>query len=868
MRIKNKKNSNFLNFKINQLLALKIYFLFSIFVVVLISILFFNTGFWDRNKKNIITLAHLNGIINYKHYPEILYHKGNSLFINQKKIYLNINQKNTYKLEQNRQNILKNIELRSITNRAHQEFVEVTGSITSKDKKLRSDIRLKGDRKIHFQSRENSSYKLTLKKDNYFNQMKKFSLQKPRIRNYLHEWIFHELLGEGNLIKINYDFYDFYLNGEYQGYYNLEEGFGKTLLERNNRRNGPIFSIFEEIKESSKDQKFELYNKNYWTKKENIQVAQKAVQNLNNFFSGNASAEDIFDLSKWAWFFAVVDLTYTYHGAALKSVKFYFNPINEKIEPIGYDGHRLLPNFNKSILSYKPNLNKTIFDLASNKGSYEWIKKFFFQNKKINKEFYREYVKSVNALTNTSFLDNFFKKRTKEIDRINSGIYTDNYIYDYDTTRESGIGIYYYDKKDIYRRAEYLLDKIQINKNKLFVELNYKELKISSFDKNNVVLIKPKLKCKSNDLTFNNIDLSNNQTNIIIKDLNIFHQCDKISFLSEIDNSEYIYEINKYNNFSDFKNFFNINNYKKYFNEYDNNILKLNKNVSEFKESVYIPKNFTVKISPSQKIILLNEATIYSNSPWEAVGNKDNKILITGRINNYGGGLIITDTNERSIFDHVYFEYLNGFKKNLHKGGIIMGAINFNNTHVTLKNINVKNIDTEDSINIFNSRFDLENCYFSNIFSDAIDFDFSDGKAKNIEFNTIGNDAIDFSGSKATVENISFNKVGDKVISVGENSLVKIRNLEGKNSLIGVASKDGSSTYLENANFIDVEYPFTAYKKKEVYEFGNLNLNNYSVDGFKKKFVRDLESIIFDNKLKKEMGSINQETELIIKNII
>ena len=67
---------------------------------------------------------------------------------------------------------------------------------------------------------------------------------------------------------------------------------------------------------------------------------------------------------------------------------------------------------------------------------------------------------------------------------------------------------------------------------------------------------------------------------------------------------------------------------------------------------------------------------------------------------------------------------------------------------------------------------------------------------------------------QSTAENISFNKVGDKVISVGENSLVKIRNLDGKNSLIGVASKDGSNTYLENANFIDVEYPFTAYKKK------------------------------------------------------
>ena len=45
--------------------------------------------------------------------------------------------------------------------------------------------------------------------------MSKFSIQKPRIRNYLNEWIFHELLGEGGLVKLNYDFYNFYLNGEF-----------------------------------------------------------------------------------------------------------------------------------------------------------------------------------------------------------------------------------------------------------------------------------------------------------------------------------------------------------------------------------------------------------------------------------------------------------------------------------------------------------------------------------------------------------------------------------------------------------------------------------------------------------------------------
>lgn len=868
MKLKSKKKTFLFNFKINQLLALKIYFFSSIFLILLISVLFFNTGYWDRNKKNLISLAHLNGIINYKYFPKIIIYKFNSLFVNQKKIHLNINQKNTYKLEQNRHKILKNIDLKSVSNRAHQEFVEVPGSITLNDKNLRSDVRLKGDRKIHFQSKENSSYKLNLKKDNYFDQMKKFSLQKPRIRNYLHEWIFHELLGEGNLIKINYDFYDFYLNGEYQGYYNLEEGFGKTLIERNNRRNGPIFSIFEEIKEASEDQKFELYNKNYWAKKENIQVAQKAVQNLNNFLSGNVSAENVFDINKWAWFFAVVDLTYTYHGAVLKSVKFYFNPINEKIEPIGYDGHRLLPNFNKSILPYKPNLNKTIFDLANDNDSYKWLKNFFFQNKKINKEFYKEYIKSVNTISDESFLDNFFKKRKKEIDRINAGIYTDDYIYDYDAARVSGIGIYYYDKKDIYRRAEFLLDKIKINKTKLFVELNYNELKISSFDKNNIVLTNSKLICNPENLKFKNIDLSNTQINLSIKDQKIFHNCDKISFINEINNFEYIYEINKYNNFKNLNNFFNINNYKEYFNEHENNVLELKKNILEFKESVFIPKNYKVKISPSQKIILLNGATIYSNSPWEAIGDESNKILITGRSNNYGGGLIITDTNEKSIFNHVDFEYLDGFKKNHHIGGIIMGAVNFNNTQVLLKNIFVNNIDTEDSINIFNSRFDIENCYFSNIFSDAIDFDFSEGKAKNIEFNSIGNDALDFSGSKAIVEDIFFNKIGDKVVSVGENSRVKIFNLVGKNSLIGVASKDGSNTYVENIKFFNVDYPFAAYKKKEVYEHGKLDLNNFSVKGFKKQYIRDFNSIIFDEKLNKKLGISDKEINEIIKNII
>ena len=60
-----------------------------------------------------------------------------------------------------------------------------------------------------------SGNRFDVKNGEVVNESRKFSLQKPRIRNYLHEWVFHELLAEGGLIKIKYDFFDFYINGKW-----------------------------------------------------------------------------------------------------------------------------------------------------------------------------------------------------------------------------------------------------------------------------------------------------------------------------------------------------------------------------------------------------------------------------------------------------------------------------------------------------------------------------------------------------------------------------------------------------------------------------------------------------------------------------
>lgn len=185
--------------------------------------------------------------------------------------------------------------------------------------------------------------------------MNEFSLQKPRARNYIHEWIYHELMKKEGLVTIDYKFINLKINGDDQGLYVMEESFGKNLLERNKRRNGPIFSLDEDVTFNYIGGLFQVYDKKFWTEDENnLEITQQALNNLQNFFKNERDLEDTFDIEKWAKFFAVADLLYAYHGVVSKSVKLYYNTITGLFEPIPYDGHRdrNIPNFSKFILDY------------------------------------------------------------------------------------------------------------------------------------------------------------------------------------------------------------------------------------------------------------------------------------------------------------------------------------------------------------------------------------------------------------------------------------------------------------------------------------------------------------------------------------
>ena len=120
---------------------------------------------------------------------------------------------------------------------------------------------------------------------------------------------------EFNIIKLKYEFIELSVNGDNRGLYVIEEGFGKELIERNKRRNGPIFGLNEDLNDTNINPIFEIYNKNYWSQSENKNLALTASKKLDDYFKGILNPNKVFDYERWASYFAIVDLTASYHMA-------------------------------------------------------------------------------------------------------------------------------------------------------------------------------------------------------------------------------------------------------------------------------------------------------------------------------------------------------------------------------------------------------------------------------------------------------------------------------------------------------------------------------------------------------------------------
>lgn len=677
-------------------------------------------------------------------------------------------------------------------------------------------IRTKGVRKIHWINKNGTSYKVDIRGDKRLWGMEEFSLQKPITRNYTYEYLFHNLLGHVGLVNIKYFFVNLYLNDQNLGVYAVEESFSKEIVERQKKRNGPIFSLKDELGEYFPNVKYELYSENFWVS-QHPQLIKDLFSILNNLKSQKFEINNHFDIDKWAKYFAIMDLTGAYHGSLLKSVKLFYNPTSALFEPIGYDLHKGAGIFDNFILIDFLQEETRGSKIACSFICYhkDWYMKFLkLDNGEINFKFVKKYTDYLIEYSKDDFIKNFISLHEEDLSKYNKAIYKDNSKTD--KVRWTGAGFFVYDKNYLFSRANLIRNRINSTDIKnVDVSKSNKKFYFEDYEISNFPFLAKTMDCK---------DKSDEKKYFFAGKMSIDLEtsCKKIKITS-FKNEDKFFELKENITITPNQNIFFKNN----FDNLNENLsfLKVSENVYKAVSQVNISKN-TI-INSNEKFIfernipinIINGSTLFIEGNVEFINDENN---LTQIYSEDSSGSIILSGNRFNLKNLTF----NGLSKPNLTGYILYGGINFINSNIILNNIYINDSKEEDAVNIINSKSKVSNIFFENIKADAFDIDFGQLSFNNIHCKNINNDCLDISGAEVDGQNFFSENTLDKGISVGENSRVNITNLETLENNIGIAVKDGSIANIDNINFRNNNLDIVLFNKKQEFLKPSLICNN------------------------------------------
>ena len=180
----------------------------------------------------------------------------------------------------------------------------------------------------------------------------------------------------------------------------------------------------------------------------------------------------------------------------------------------------------------------------------------------------------------------------------------------------------------------------------------------------------------------------------------------------------------------------------------------------------------------------------------------------------------------------------------------LTGCISFVNLAVKNITINSKSSSCEDSVNFINADGFVNEINIINSYSDGLDVDFSKLEVELINIDSSRNDCVDFSAGNYKLNKLNLKNCGDKGLSVGEKSILELNEIFIENSDIGIASKDSSSTTLNNAYMKNLKTCISAYNKKQEFSGGFINIKNIQCKNYNEKAnVDNISKIIIQNEL-------------------
>lgn len=741
-------------------------------------------------------------------------------------------------------------------------FDYVPASIEHEGTEIPVKIRLKGDRQIHWDDIRKMSFRVKATGDNTLFGMKKFSLQKPRAKNYIHEWLFHECLKREGLIGLRYKFITLSLNGDPLGTYAVEEHFEKRLIENNQHREGPIIRMTEGPGYSFYTAPILPYDEKKWVPDNKVQLLNTAINQMEAWRRGDMKTSAAFDVEKLAKYFALCDLLGAEHGAIWKSVKWYFNPVTGKLEPVGIDAQL---RFTYKVLSSEIGLRP---DIGYVNETYEdYYNHLFVNDATFDSVFYVAYIKELERMSQTEYLNTLFTEIRDDLELNQALIYKDFPLFA-DHIHHYGPDFHRFSEAHFYSKQGYIRDKLDAL-NGLEAYYHHADDRYVYFDVGNTTTFPLHLKNVRFNLESDLVELDSSykipprhlKSNISFTRVRVPLPADSVwtdSMAYGMRIRYAVYGKEKYRGHP-------VNRWERNVDvAADGHLMTLDSlnmsqlflEVNEEKKSIVfkqgdwelnqplvLPAGYHVFIADSTKLDLKNGAMIISRSPWEVAGSEQNPATFYSS-DSTGQGILVLNCGERSVLNHAVFNNLSDLS---HKGWGVSGAVNFYESEATFTNCKFLNNRSEDGLNMIRSKFEANYCLWSGTQSDAFDGDFIDGTIANSRFVNLGNDAVDVSGSHLILKAVEVDSAADKGVSAGENSRIYADNITVVNTAIAIASKDKSTIKIEGLKLENCQVGFTVFQKKP--EFGPAGIAAFRVmmEGIERPYLNEENSVLMVN---------------------
>jgi len=747
----------------------------------------------------------------------------------------------------------------------------VPAVISGDGKRIQAKVRIKGDFVDHIDTPK-WSLRVELKGDKLFG-MSRFSIQHPKTRSYLWEWLLMQMARREGILTPRSEFVQVVMNGNDMGIYYLEEHFTKELLESQGRREGPIIRFLEDAQLGSEAQYFQklgylapsvapvlgvggaeivAYGEKHLAQSEGLsrqlEGAIALMRGIQEDPDGRRT-ERLIDVASSARYTALQVLFRCSHGSLWKSRRYYHDPVSARLEPIVFD-----TGAGQAAIERDP------FELL------KYALPAYLKNPVFKQALYEE----LERMVEPGFLDEALAEllpRLQRNERLLRAEGMDTPLLD------SALIVSQLREQQLYLREFLHPDQAVGFDCRLLTDdpagnRPRGDLVVEAWALTEVPVIFEGLTFAGGVfLPVERLDLDgdvqpartgtgvllpldrsrarftvrNPEREAVLKDVEEFRRAmskgearDKslragvkarTRFVGERKGWESELRVRKFG--SEWSGEGGRPQPPTLQEALERHVfleripgkggLRVRPGSHQVQGDLVLPDGVELRAGPGVQLAFEEGRGLISSAALRFEGSLESPVrLVPAEGAASWGGVLVIKAEAESRWSHVNVSHTTSF---LRSGWMATGGVNFYNSPVQLEDCRFEDALGEDALNIFGVAFVLRRVHMLRVASDAFDGDFVTGEVLDCSFEDSVEDAVDVSGSQISVRDCHFRGIGDKAVSAGERSQVEVRSCVVESASIAIASKDSSSVDVDGLEVGSAaNYGFAVYIKKQ--EFG------------------------------------------------